>query len=282
MPLASSCSMRWKRRSEPLRPTRTEIAGCLVSKPLATFSATGKSTDVYQTTFPSFSAAAIRAGPVAVAGTVSANETRGVNEPCRAPPTPSRTFCVEVGCAFVASMRSDNLTSGRSAFDAFLAHITPLSSRAVGLLRAAIFSGHDAVYGEVEDMEVLQAASCSPRRISFVQRIVQYEWDATLGDATMCSQRMAVESGKVVCGRGCADAGVGITNDHNVAFTIDRQIESTSGGGLVVNGFDTRKLSGELHHGFGCCTIVTIDAHEAAERAMMSYEIIGDRADHRG
>src|SRR5262249_52816768 len=99
---------------------------------------------------------------------------------------------------------------------------------------------------------------------------------------TMCSQRMAVESGKVVCGRGRADAGVGITNDHNVAFTIDRQIESTSGGGLVVKGFDTRKLSGELHNGVGFCTRVTRAAHEPAERAMMSYEIIGDRTDHGG
>src|SRR5215813_4719321 len=68
-------------RSEPLRSTRTEIPEYLLSKSLATFSATGKSTDVYQTTFPSFSAAATRLGVIAVVGTASARETRDAIEP---------------------------------------------------------------------------------------------------------------------------------------------------------------------------------------------------------
>src|SRR5438552_6160588 len=98
----------------------------------------------------------------------------------------------------------------------------------------------------------------------------------------MGSQRMTVESRKVVRrGRG-PDASLGITDDHDIAFTIDRQVEPASGSGLVAYGFDARKLTGELHHGFGCRPTMTIDAHEAAERAMMRYEIVGDRADHRG
>src|SRR5262245_10885128 len=80
MPLASSCSIRWNRRSEPLRSTRTEIAGYLLSKALATFSATGKSTDVYQTTLPSFCAAAIKAGPTVLAAAPTAGETRQAME----------------------------------------------------------------------------------------------------------------------------------------------------------------------------------------------------------
>ena len=67
-----------------------------------------------------------------------------------------------------------------------------------------------------------------------------------------------------------------------VQVSLDRQVEPASGSGLVAYGFDARKLTGELHHGFGCRPTMTIDAHEAAERAMMRYEIVGDRADHRG
>src|SRR6516164_4798431 len=76
MLLASSCSIRWNSRSEPLRSTRTAMPEYLASKARATFSATGKSTDVYQTTFPSFCAAATNAG---LAGTASANVTRGAS-----------------------------------------------------------------------------------------------------------------------------------------------------------------------------------------------------------
>src|SRR6516162_11056177 len=91
-------------------------------------------------------------------------------------------------------------------------------------------------------MKVFQAAARGPFCITLVQRIIQDKWDATLGDATMGSQRMAVESGKVVRGGRRSDARLGITDDHDVAFTIDRQIESANGSGFVVNGFDTREL----------------------------------------
>src|SRR5262245_5244928 len=98
----------------------------------------------------------------------------------------------------------------------------------------------------------------------------------------MGPQRMAIESGKVVRRRRRSDAGPGVADDYDVAFSIDGQVEPASGSGLVINSFDTRKVPSELHHGFGSRTTVTIDAHETAERAMMRYEIGGDRADHRG
>src|SRR5262249_44153777 len=44
---------------------------------------------------------------------------------------------------------------------------------------------------------------------------------------------------------------------------------------------DARKLPGEPDHCFGCSVAAAIDAHEAAERPMMRYEIVGDRTDHR-
>src|SRR5262245_26897406 len=92
MPLANSCSIRWNRRSEPLRSTRTEMAGYLLSKALATLSATGKSTDVYQTTFPSFCAAAIRAGPAVLAGAATAREMRDIIEETLRATEPARKF----------------------------------------------------------------------------------------------------------------------------------------------------------------------------------------------
>src|SRR5471030_1221398 len=60
--------MRWNTRSAPERSTRTATPGYLASKALATFSASGRSTEVYQTTLPSFFAASIKAGVIALAG----------------------------------------------------------------------------------------------------------------------------------------------------------------------------------------------------------------------
>src|SRR6266851_9158529 len=182
MPLASSCSMRWNRRSEPLRSTRTEIAGYLVSKPRATFSATGRSTDVYQTTLASFCAAAIRAGSIAVAGTASASETRGASE------------------------------AAASAADFFSKLLRDSGLR---------ISGYRAVYCKIEDMEVPQAAACGACRIGLIERIIQDEWDATLRNAAVGSQGMAIERGEVVGRRRRPDAGRGIAYHDHVPFTID-------------------------------------------------------------
>src|SRR5262245_41486724 len=278
MPLASSCSMRWNRRSEPLRSTRTEIFEYFVSKPLATFSATGKSTDVYQTTLPSLSAAAIRPGPIAVEGTASASEKRGVTEPIAMPAAPFKTV-LRVSSLRICkayTINSDILSLPR------FCPVPTMWAPNVPVPGAASFSSHDTVYGEVEDVEIFQATARGSCCVSLVQRIIQDKGDATLGDTTVGSQRMAVDSGKVVRRGRCSNAGLGIADDHKVAFTIDRQIEPTSGSGLAINGFDTREPTGELHHGFGCCATVTRDAHKAAERTMMRDEIVGNRADHCG
>src|SRR5262245_40812984 len=72
-----------------------------------------------------------------------------------------------------------------------------------------------------------------------------------------------------------------IAYDHDVTFAVDWQIEHSGGGCLVMGGFDARKLPDEPDHCFGCSATAAIDAHEAAERSVMRYEIIGDRTDHR-
>src|SRR5262249_62362181 len=66
-----------------------------------------------------------------------------------------------------------------------------------------------------------------------------------------------------------------------VGFAVDWQIEHSSSGCLVIDGFDARKPAGKSHHGFGGSVAVAIDANEAAERSMMRDKIVGDRADHR-
>src|SRR5712691_686921 len=68
MLLAYSWPMRLNTRSAPVRSTRTATPGYLPSNARATFSANGRSTDVYQTTLPSFLAAAISSGVIALAG----------------------------------------------------------------------------------------------------------------------------------------------------------------------------------------------------------------------
>src|SRR5260370_6646685 len=56
--------MRWKLRSAPERSTLMATPGYLASNALATFSASGRSTDVYQVTLPSFFAASINSGVI--------------------------------------------------------------------------------------------------------------------------------------------------------------------------------------------------------------------------
>src|SRR5262245_28868488 len=70
--LPYSCPMRWNTRSAPERSTRTETPASLSWKDFAIRSASGRSTDVYQATLPSFFAASINAGVIAVAGGAAA------------------------------------------------------------------------------------------------------------------------------------------------------------------------------------------------------------------
>src|SRR6185312_5537147 len=62
----------WNTRSAPLRSTRQATPGNLASNDLAMRSASGRSTEVYQTTLLSFFAASTRAGVMAVAGGAAA------------------------------------------------------------------------------------------------------------------------------------------------------------------------------------------------------------------
>src|SRR5712671_2226308 len=70
--------MRWNTRSAPERSTRTATPEYFASNDLAIFSATARSIDVYQTTLPSFRAAAISSGVTASAAGAAAT-TRVAN-----------------------------------------------------------------------------------------------------------------------------------------------------------------------------------------------------------
>src|SRR5580704_3453164 len=72
MRLAYSWPIRWNTRSAPVRSTRTLMPRYLSSNALATRSAAGRSSEVYQTTLPSFLAASIRAGVTGAAGGAAA------------------------------------------------------------------------------------------------------------------------------------------------------------------------------------------------------------------
>src|SRR6266567_7575206 len=78
MLLEYSCPMRWNTRSAPERSTRVAIPGYFVSNAFAIFSASGRSTDVYQTTLPSFLATSISACVTGSAAGACAN-TRVAN-----------------------------------------------------------------------------------------------------------------------------------------------------------------------------------------------------------
>src|SRR5262245_27738237 len=97
----------------------------------------------------------------------------------------------------------------------------------------------------------------------------------------MGAQWMAAEGCQVVRGGCRSDAGRAIAYDHDIAFAVDRQIEQSDSGCLVVNGFDAGKLAREPDDGFGCGVAAAVDANEAAERPVMRHEIVGDRTDHR-
>ncbi len=73
MRLAYSWPMRWNTRSAPVRSTRTAMPEYFASNARATFSAAGRSSEVYQTTLPSFLAASIKAGVTVLAGGAAAS-----------------------------------------------------------------------------------------------------------------------------------------------------------------------------------------------------------------
>ena len=70
---AYSCSMRWKSALRAGALDRTAMPGYFASNALPSRSATGRSTEVYQTTLPSFLAASISAGVIVVAAGAAAD-----------------------------------------------------------------------------------------------------------------------------------------------------------------------------------------------------------------
>src|ERR1700674_1541849 len=72
MRLPYSGLMRWNTRPAPARSTRQATPGYFASNARAIFSATGRSTEVYQASWPSFWAAATSSGVIAAAGGAAA------------------------------------------------------------------------------------------------------------------------------------------------------------------------------------------------------------------
>src|SRR5206468_7006728 len=101
MRLEYSWPMRWNTRSAPVRSTRTPMPEYFASKARATFSAAGRSSEVYQTTLPSFFAAAISSGVIELAGGAAAF-TEAENEPiARAVPPLRRSRLENLGLLIV-------------------------------------------------------------------------------------------------------------------------------------------------------------------------------------
>src|SRR5918996_2465609 len=117
MLLEISWPMRWKRRSAPERSTRGETPGYFASNALATFSATGRSTEVYQTMLPSFFAASTNAGVTALpggdaphAGAVKAVAASAA-EPVKTSRRDNRVFLIDLPSCAARARR----VAGRSA-----------------------------------------------------------------------------------------------------------------------------------------------------------------------
>src|SRR3979490_2856868 len=105
MRLAYSCPLRGNTRSAPVRSTRTATPEYLASNARATRSAAGRSSEVYQTTLPSFLAASIKAGVIGLAGGAAAL-TEGAmaevgNAPAASAPEPLRTSRLENSGFFI-------------------------------------------------------------------------------------------------------------------------------------------------------------------------------------
>src|SRR5262249_37847313 len=77
-------------------------------------------------------------------------------------------------------------------------------------------------------------------------------------------------------------AGSAIAYDDDVAFAVDWQIEHSSGGFLVMNGFDAREPVGKPDHGFGGGVAGGIKAPQAAQRTLGGFKKSGGSAGHPG
>src|SRR5580700_3884718 len=93
--------MRWNTRSAPVRSTRTAMPEYFASNALATRSAAGRSSEVYQTTLPSFLAASIKAGVTALAGGAAARTEVANAAPATSAVEPFRTSRLENSGLFI-------------------------------------------------------------------------------------------------------------------------------------------------------------------------------------
>src|SRR3989454_12133288 len=139
----------------------------------------------------------------------------------------------------------------------------------------------DTVDGEIEDLVAPERPGRGPGGILRAEPPVQDERHLRLGDAAVRPKTMAAEAGEVVVLLRRADAGVGLADDHDVALAVERELEPPRGRRSVAHGLDSRDLFGDLHHVGGVQAPVAVNADEAAERAVVSDEPIGDRADDR-
>src|ERR1700731_1786706 len=99
--------MRWNTRSAPVRSTRTATPEYFASNALATRSAAGRSSDVYQTILPSFLAASIKAGVTALAGG-GAPRTEVATAPATSAVEPSKTSRLENSGFFIVVVSRQN------------------------------------------------------------------------------------------------------------------------------------------------------------------------------
>src|SRR5262245_52818484 len=107
--------MRWNTRSAPVRSTRMAMPVSLASKVRAIRSDSGRSTEVYQTTLPSFLAASINAGVIVDGSGACARigEAGTVSASAPAPLSTSRRDSV----AFMGVPRSHAEDLGVARFD---------------------------------------------------------------------------------------------------------------------------------------------------------------------
>src|SRR6185503_18700816 len=104
-------------------------------------------------------------------------------------------------------------------------------------------AGVDSVDREVEDLVAAQRGRGGARGVLRPQRIVQDERHPALGDAAVGAEAMALEAGEIVVRLGGADARAGVTDDHDVALAVQRQLEALRGLGLAIYPIDAGQLA---------------------------------------
>src|SRR5213078_4761687 len=141
----------------------------------------------------------------------------------------------------------------------------------------------DTVQREVEDLIAPEWPGRGAGGVLGTERPVQDERHRRLGDAAVRPEAMAPEAGQIVVPFRRAEAGVGPTDDRDIALAVEREREPRRGRGSVQHGLDARNGSGDLDDVGGVQVPLAVDADEAAERAVVGDEPVGDRTDdHAG